>query len=152
MLLRLTCVSYSLNAFLTSALRRRLIKTMIAFSTSALRRRLIKPTFESFLRWGATSSFDDLKAEREAGFDTIQKHPKCSPDLNAIEGWWGQLLERLILTAPTGLETRAAFVERLRRTVTWMNNNLRAQGRLLCNNQKARARAVKKLKGARCKW
>ena len=108
--------------------------------------------YESFLRWGWGKEFNNLKAERDAGFETVKRHPKTSPDLNAIEGWWEQLQERLTLTAPTGLETRVAFVKRLRRIVNWMNGNLVSQGRLLCTNQKERARAVKKLKGARCKW
>jgi hypothetical protein len=108
--------------------------------------------YERFLRWGCGKSFNNLKAERDAGFETIKQYPKCSPDLNAIEGWWDQLQQRLNLTAPANLEPRAAFVKRLRRTVTWMNNNLQSQGRELCENQKTRARQVKLLKGARCKW
>lgn len=108
--------------------------------------------FEKFLRWGKKKPCDNLKGERDAGFETVKLHPKCSPDFNAIEGWWHQLQQRLDLTAPAELEPRAAFIKRLRRTVTWMNANLKQQGRLLCTNQKARARAVKKLKGARCKW
>ena len=107
---------------------------------------------EKFLRWGMGKSHNNLKAERDAGFETIKLYPKCSPDLNAIEGWWDQLQQRLDLTAPTTLESRAQFVKRLRRTATLMNNNLRDQGRTLCENQKKRAAEVKKLKGARCKW
>ena len=108
--------------------------------------------FERFLRWDSTKGFDNMKAERDAGFDTVKKHPKLSPDLNAIEGWWRVLQQRLSLTAPVGLESRAAFLVRLRRTVTWLNDNALERGKKLCTNQKERARAVKKLKGARCKW
>ena len=108
--------------------------------------------FEKFLRWDHTKPFDNMKAERDAGFDTVKQHPKLSPDFNAIEGWWRVLQQRLSLTAPVALESRAAFVKRLRRTVTWMNDNARARGKMLCANQKERARAVKKLQGARCKW
>ena len=104
--------------------------------------------FEKFLRW----EFDNLKAERDAGFDSVKRHPKVSPDLNAIEGWWRVLQQRLSLTAPVALESRAAFLKRLRRTVAWLNTNARAQGKKLCTDQKARANAVKKLQGARCKW
>ena len=44
--------------------------------------------FEKFLRWDSTKEYDNLKAERDAGFYTLKQHPKVSPDLNAIEGWW----------------------------------------------------------------
>jgi len=108
--------------------------------------------FERFLRWDHTKEFDNMKAERDAGFETVKQHPKVSPDLNAIEGWWRVLQQRLFLTAPVALESRPAFLKRLRRTVTWLNNNARDRGKKLCTNQKERARAVKKLEGARCKW
>jgi transposase len=107
---------------------------------------------EKFLRWGDTKAFDNMTAERDAGFDTVKQHPKLSPDFNAIEGWWRVLQQRLHLSAPVALESRPAFLARLRRTVTWLNNNAREHGKKLCTNQKERARAVKKLKGARCKW
>ena len=93
-----------------------------------------------------------MKAERDAGFSTVKQHPKLSPDLNAIEGWWSVLQQRLSLTAPAERESRAVFLKRLRRTVTWLNNNALDHGKRLCTNQKDRARAVKKLQGARCKW
>ena len=108
--------------------------------------------FEKFLRWGSDKQFDNMKAERDAGFETVKKHPKLSPDLNAIEGWWRVLQQRLQLSAPTSLESRPDFLKRLRRTVTWLNCNAKQHGKLLCTNQKERARAVKKLQGARCKW
>jgi transposase len=108
--------------------------------------------FEKFLRWGHTKEFNNMKAERDAGFSTVAQHPKLSPDLNAIEGWWSVLQQRLYLTAPVALEPRAAFLKRLRCTVTWLNKNARQHGKKLCTNQKERAMAVKKLKGARCKW
>ena len=41
---------------------------------------------------------------------------------------------------------------RLRRTLAWLHNNLQPQGRALCSTQKKRVWAVKKLKGARCRW
>ena len=108
--------------------------------------------FERFLRWDKTKEFDNMQAERDAGFSTVKQHPKVSPDLNAIEGWWKVLQERLSLTAPLSLESRASFLKRLRRTVDWLNKNARGRAKHLCTNQKDRARAVKKLKGARCKW
>jgi hypothetical protein len=108
--------------------------------------------FERFLRWDSSKEFDNMKAERDAGFSTVKQHPKLSPDLNAIEGWWSVLQQRLSLTAPAERESRAVFLKRLRRTVTWLNNNALDHGKHLCTNQKERARAVKKLQGARCKW
>lgn len=108
--------------------------------------------FERFLRWGSGSKCDNLKAEKEAGFYTVRQHPKLSPDFNAIEGWWSVLQQRLSLTAPTVLESRGKFLKRLRRTVNWLNKHAQAHGKELCTNQKKRARAVKKLKGARSKW
>jgi len=42
-------------------------------------------------------------------------------DLNAIETAWRELRARLDETMPTGRETRAAFLARLRRAVAWVN-------------------------------
>jgi hypothetical protein len=94
----------------------------------------------------------NLTAEKKAGYDVVGNYPKCSPDLNAIEGWWGRLKNLLIERAPTKLESRSDFLRRLRRTVSWLNQNARAKGRNLCTNQKKRARQVLHLKGARCKY
>ena len=52
-----------------------------------------------------------------AGCLVVKSHPKYSPDLNAIEGWWRVLRERLEQAAPEELESREAFIARLRRTV-----------------------------------
>ena len=84
----------------------------------------------------APAELDNMGAERDAGFKTVAQHPKQSPDFNAIEGWWRVLQQRLYLTAPVGLESRAAFLKRLRRTVTWLNSNARERGKKLCTNQK----------------
>ena len=108
--------------------------------------------YERFLRWGVDSDYNNLKAESDAGFSTVKMHPKSSPDFNAIEGWWRVLQERLSVTAPVSRESRADFLKRLRRTVTWLNDHARNHAKSLCTNQKARARAVKKLQGARCQW
>ena len=103
--------------------------------------------FEGFLRQPR-----NLKAEAAAGFKTLTQHTKCSPDLNAIENAWDLLQDRLLLTAPVEIESRADFVKRLRRTVCWMNTNARKHGRGLCRNQKKRAAQVEKLQGARCSY
>jgi len=93
---------------------------------------------------------DNLAALTAAGCDVVKGHPKYSPDLNAIEGWWARLRTRLEETAPVDFEGRAAFLQRLRRTVTWMNTHWRLDGRELCTNQKERATEIRELHGAKC--
>ena len=95
---------------------------------------------------------DILKAERDAGCDQVPLYPKSSPDFNAIEGWWRRLKMYLESRAPSALESRDAFLRRLRRAVNHLNNKCRAEGRFLCRNQKQRARDCLKLHGARTKW
>ena len=73
-------------------------------------------------------------------------------DLNAIEGWWRVLRERLEQAAPEGLDTRGAFIARLRRTVNWLNEHRWEDGLKLCTNEKGRAADVKLLAGAKAKW
>ena len=58
--------------------------------------------------------------------------------------------ERLAKHAPAGIETRQDFIKRLNKTVRWLNQHARTEGRGLCRNQKKRAKQVLKLKGARC--
>ena len=95
---------------------------------------------------------DNQEALRKAGFDVLKQHTKYSPDLNAIEGWWKRLRERLDATAPTECETREEFLVRLRRTVNWLNDHCDEEALKLCTNQKKRARAVLELEGAKCAW
>ena len=61
--------------------------------------------------------------------------PKHSPDLNAIEGWWQRLRQRLEVTTPTRRESRGAFLLRLRRCVTWLNDNAAADALRLATNR-----------------
>ena len=103
--------------------------------------------FEGFLRQAR-----NLKAEGDAGLETLAQHPKLAADLNAIESIWDLLQDRLLLTAPVEMESRRDFIKRLRRTVTWMNTNARAHMRGLCRNQKNRADKVLKLRDARCSY
>ena len=96
----------------------------------------------------------NLEAIDAAGFRLVDNHPKHSPDLNAIEGWWARLRQRLDDTAPEAVETRKEFLARLRRTVRWMNANWRDDALHLATNQKERARAVlsRAVDGARTRW
>ena len=94
----------------------------------------------------------NLRALRRSGCAAVENYPKHSPDLNAIEGWWRILRIRLEETAPVEFESRRAFIERLRRTVQWLNQHRQEEGYGLCTNQKARAADVKELAGAKTKW
>ena len=91
-------------------------------------------------------------ALRQAGCPVVKKCPKHFPALNAIEGWWRVLRERLEMTAPEEMETRARFLLRLRRTVSWLNAHRRHDALTVSRNQKARAADVLQLEGARTKW
>ena len=56
------------------------------------------------------------------------------------------------MTAPEDIETRAQVLLCLRRTVIWLNENMRHNALLLSRNQKARAADVFKLEGAGTTW
>ena len=45
----------------------------------------------------------------------MKEFPKCSPDLNANEGWWKKLRDALLENAPAKLEMRERFIKRLLR-------------------------------------
>ena len=90
----------------------------------------------------------NLRALRSAGCVVVQRYPKHSPDLNAIEGWWRVLRDRMELAAPAEHETREAFIVRLRRTVRWLNSNRWGDALALCTNQKKRAADVLALQGS----
>ena len=94
----------------------------------------------------------NLEALRKAGFAVVEDFPKHSPDLNAIEGWWARLRQRLEDTAPDSFESRKQFVARMRRTVSWMAANWREDALHLATNQKERARAVLAADGGRTRW
>ena len=107
----------------------------------------IAKDYERFLRSPAT-----VDAEAAAGCDPIPCYPKCSPDFNAIEGWWRKLKLYLEEREPSERESRAAFLKRLRRAVDALNSRFREQGRELCRNQRVRAAECKRLRGARTRW
>lgn len=103
--------------------------------------------FERFLR-----NPNNVQAEENAGCDPIAEFPKCSPDFNAIEGWWRKLKLYLEEHEPEEMETREHFLQRFRRAVNYLSTHCREHGRALCRNQKIRARECIKLKGARTRW
>ena len=94
----------------------------------------------------------NLAALRVAGCRVLENFPKSSPDLNAIENWWKVLRDRLDDTAPEDMETRAEFLVRLRRSAQWLNEHRAEQCLHICTNQKARAKDVILLCGAKTKW
>ena len=94
----------------------------------------------------------NLDALREAGCIVEMDCPKNSPDLNAIEGWWRVLRERLEQTEPQDFEDRDAFLVWLRRTAKWLNEHRSEDGLALCTNQKQRADDVIDFDGGETKW
>ena len=93
-----------------------------------------------------------LEALKSAGCSVVEQFPKTSPDLNAIEGVWHLLKQRLLNTEPDWFEDRDAFLQRLRRVVTWMNEHTRDTLLSMCTNQKQRADEILKLEGAKSSW
>ena len=94
----------------------------------------------------------NLAAMREAGCAVIQDFPKLPPDMNAIEGTWHLLRQRLEQTEPDEIEGRAEFLARLRRTVHWLNERQAEALQEMCSNQKKRAADVLEMNGAKTKW
>ena len=70
----------------------------------------------------------------------ISNYSISSLDLNAIEGWWHRLKQRLVEQAPDDLERRPEFLLRLRCIGHWMNEHWADDALYLCTNQKERAR------------
>ena len=85
---------------------------------------------------------EPLAEMRKLAVEVISDYPKCSQDLNAIENAWHVVRERLDSTLPTGMESRDAFVARLRAAVAWANEHRKEQLCKFCTNQKARADEV----------
>jgi hypothetical protein len=93
-----------------------------------------------------------LEAESAVGLQAHRRHPKYSPDLNAVENVWALLRQLLDERAPAELESRADFLVRLRRTVLWLNENRHQDLLELCTNLHERADAVLLLSGARTEF
>ena len=108
---------------------------------------LVVQDFERCLRCS-----EPLAAFAAEGMELVEKHPKMSPDLHAIENAWSLLRQRLAQTLPVERETRDDFCVRLRRAVRWLNDHKDESLKAMCLDMKDRARDVLKLKGARTKW
>ena len=98
--------------------------------------------------WGARPK----EAMRAEDIRLLENFPRSSQDLNAIETAWREVRGRLDATQPRVLESRAAFLQRLRRAVAWVNVHRATYLRALCKSQKERARAVLTAKGGRTVW
>ena len=93
-----------------------------------------------------------LEAIASIGLLLEKRFPKYSLDLNAIEGVWRLLRQRLNENTPDGQESRRDFVRRLCGAAAWLNASEHGQLRLLCTNPKARAADIICLSGAKTKW
>lgn len=92
---------------------------------------------------------ESLKCLKDNGVPALVRFPKSSPDLNAIEEVWSLLRTYLEERAPTGLESRTAFLARLRGAVAHINGSKRSSLLRMCRDQKERAKELLELDGAR---
>ena len=97
---------------------------------------------------------EPLKELENIGVQIVDRHPRYSPDLNAIENAWSYLRARLDETHPISEEPerRDDFLKRLRAAIAWVNKNRRKGMLSLCRNQKERAADVHWLEGHRTWW
>ena len=86
---------------------------------------------------------------KKIGLNLFRRYPKCSQDLNAIETAWRELRDRLYASEPLEMETREAFIVRLRNAVVWVNRNRRKLFLKLYSDQKARAAELLENGGSR---
>lgn len=79
----------------------------------------------------------------------LDNYPVNSPDLNPIECVWAHLRRVLDSGAPAGVESRPAFIKRLRAAVRKLNTTDKETLQSLCGSMHKRADAVIKGRGAR---
>ena len=95
---------------------------------------------------------ESLRCLRQHRLHVVSRHPKHSPDLNAIEGIWALLRQILNESQPVGIESRQDFVKRLRAAARTLNERQRSHLLTLCTNPKVRAKEVLDNGGATTKW
>ena len=95
---------------------------------------------------------ESLSCLRRHRLHVVKRHPKYSPDLNAIEEVWALIRQILNDSQPTELESRCDFVKRLRSAAKTLNRRHRRALLAMCTNQKVRARALLSNAGATTKW
>ena len=71
--------------------------------------------------------------------DVLRGCPPSSRGLNAIDGVWRLLRERIEAIEPQEFEDTAASLVHLRRCVAWLNDCKGEHMMMLCINQKVRA-------------
>jgi hypothetical protein len=92
---------------------------------------------------------ESLACTKSLGLPVVRRYPKSSPDLNPIEQVWSLLRTYLEERAPAYLETREAFLARLRGAVAHLNASKRDVLLRMCRDQKVRAEEVLENEGAR---
>ena len=99
-------------------------------------------------------SDEALSAFRRIGMSVVEEYPKCSQDLNPIEGAWKLLRDRLFDTLPTEFESRDDSLPRLRNAIAWVNTNKKDELSYLSYSMKERAEALlsAKPKGSRTRF
>lgn len=95
---------------------------------------------------------EPMQAMKDCKIQVLERHPKHSADLNAIENAWKFLRGRLDETLTLELESRDEFLVRLRSAVAWVNRNHKETFLQLGRNQKERAADVIDQLGGRTKW
>ena len=92
---------------------------------------------------------DSISLLKELNMPPVTRYPPNSPDLNPIEQCWSLLRTYLDERAPTGLETREAFIARLHGAVRHLNTSKRDVLLKMCRDQKTRAQEVLDNEGGR---
>lgn len=102
---------------------------------------------------GCLRSKHSVEALEKIGLSLVPGYPKVSQDFNAIENVWNLLRKRLFATLPKGLESRDAFIVRLKAAVKWLNQHKQKEMWHYCTNQHERAyECIHETKGFRTSW